>query len=57
MTECLRVSAHKSVVEKMSKELGFSILCDKAIDITMKKLFCINVRILDDMGRQHTCIV
>ena len=35
MTECLGVSMHESLVEQMSKGFGFSILCDKAIMITI----------------------
>ena len=48
MTECLAISAHEFMVEKMKNGRGFSILCDKATDITMKKVFCVNVRFLDE---------
>ena len=43
MTECLAISAHESIVEKMKNRRGFSILCDKVTYITMKKIFCVNV--------------
>ena len=44
MTECLTVNAHEMLIRQLEKASGFSILCDKATDITMKKIFCINVR-------------
>jgi len=48
MTECLATSAHESIVGKMKNGRGFSILCDKATDITMENIFCINVCFLDE---------
>ena len=49
LTECLAVNAHETLIEKMKNGTGFSLLCDKATDITMKKIFCVNVRLLDEM--------
>ena len=44
LTECLFTSAHSRLVDEMSKSDGFSILCDKATEITLKKVYCVNVR-------------
>lgn len=46
LTECLSQYAHEKLVEELKVSSGFSILCDKATDITMKKVFCVNVRFL-----------
>ena len=51
LTECLAVYAHEQLVAALKKASGFSILCDKATDITMKKVFCVNVRYLE----KETC--
>ena len=48
MTECLATSAQESIVEKRKNGRGFSILCDTATDITMKKIYCINFCFLDE---------
>eukprot|EP00112_Aurelia_sp_Birch-Aquarium-sp1_P014236 Seg306.6 transcript_id=Seg306.6/GoldUCD/mRNA.D3Y31 product="Zinc finger protein 862" protein_id=Seg306.6/GoldUCD/D3Y31 len=47
MNECLALNAHEKLVAEMKKARGFSILCDKATDITMNKVFCVSVRFLD----------
>ena len=44
LTDCLSSYAHEKLVEEMKNSRGFSILCDKATDITMDKTFCVNVR-------------
>ena len=44
LTDCLSPYAHEKLVEKMKNSRGFSLLCDKATDITMSKTFCVNVR-------------
>ena len=46
LTECLSQYANEKLVEELKLSSGFSILCDKATNITMKKVFCINVRFL-----------
>ena len=51
LTECLAVYAHEQLVADLKKANGFSILCDKATDITMKKVFCVNLRYLN----KETC--
>ena len=51
LTESLAVYAHEQLVADLKKANGFSILCDKATDITMKTVFCVNVRYLD----KETC--
>ena len=48
MTECLTVYAREMLIRQLEKACGFSILWDKATDITMKKIFCINVRYFFD---------
>jgi hypothetical protein len=48
LTECLAPHAHDLLVADLKKSRGFSILCDKATDITMNKVFCVNVRFLDE---------
>lgn len=47
LTECLSVNSHEMLVADLKKARGFSILCDKATDFTMNKVFCVNVRFLD----------
>ncbi|CAM1331742.1 Uncharacterised protein r2_g4065 [Pycnogonum litorale] len=47
LTECLAVYAHEMLVADLKKARGFSILCEKATDITMNKVFCVNVRFLN----------
>lgn len=44
--ECLSQYAHEKLVEELKVSSGFSILCDKATDITMKKVFSVNVHFL-----------
>jgi len=44
LTECLSVRAHKDLLIDLKNSSGFSILCDKATDITMTKIFCVTVR-------------
>lgn len=44
LTECLSVRAHDDLVSDLKKSSGFSVLCDKATDITMTKIFCVTVR-------------
>ena len=46
LTECLSVHAHEKLVCEIMQARGISILCDKATDITMNKIFCVNVRFL-----------
>ena len=48
LTECLAPHAHDLLVTDLQKSRGFSVLCDKATDITMNKVFCVNVRFLDE---------
>ena len=48
LTECLAPHAHDLLVADLKKARGFSILCDKATDITMNKVFCVNVCFLDE---------
>lgn len=47
LTECLSQYAHEKFVEDLKLSRGFSILCDKATDITMNKVFCANVSFLN----------
>ena len=47
LTECLSTYAHQRLLEGIRTENGISILCDKEMDITMKKIFCVNVRYVD----------
>ncbi|KAK3891156.1 hypothetical protein Pcinc_004946 [Petrolisthes cinctipes] len=47
LTECLSQYAHEKLVQDLKLSKGFSILCDKATDITMNKVFCVNVRFLN----------
>ena len=47
LTECLSVYAHEQLVADLKNANGFSILCDKATDITLTKVFCVNVQYLD----------
>ena len=44
LTECLAVHAHENLIQELQDAKGFSFLCDKATDNTMRKIFCINVR-------------
>ena len=46
LTECLSVHAHEKLVDEIMQARRISILCDKATDITMNKIFCVNVRFL-----------
>ena len=46
LTECLAVNAHETLTEELKEAKGFSFLCDKASDIAMNKISCINVRYL-----------
>lgn len=46
LTECLSVYAHENLVGNIKAAKGISILCDKATDVSMKKMFCVNVRFL-----------
>ncbi|CAK8685795.1 unnamed protein product [Clavelina lepadiformis] len=46
LTECLAVDAHERLIQELQEAKGFSIPCDKASDISMNKIFCINVRYL-----------
>ena len=48
LTECLAPYAHDKLVSDVKKARGFSILCDKATDISMNKVFCVNVRFLEE---------
>jgi hypothetical protein len=52
LTECLAPYAHDLLVADFKKSWGFSILCDKATDVTMNKyfmkVFCVNVHFLDE---------
>ena len=48
LTECLAPHGHALLVAQLKKSRGFSILCDKATDITMNKVFCVNVRFLEE---------
>ena len=43
-----RPYAHELLVADLKKARRFSTLCDKATDITMNKVFCVNVRFLDE---------
>ncbi|XP_076811997.1 uncharacterized protein LOC143458967 isoform X2 [Clavelina lepadiformis] len=43
LTECLAVDAHEMLIQELQEAKGFSILCDKASDISMNKISCINV--------------
>ena len=54
LTECLGVYSHETLVAKLNKCKGFSILCDKATDIYMNKVFCVNVRFLDGEKMEPT---
>eukprot|EP00112_Aurelia_sp_Birch-Aquarium-sp1_P018380 Seg4379.2 transcript_id=Seg4379.2/GoldUCD/mRNA.D3Y31 product="hypothetical protein" protein_id=Seg4379.2/GoldUCD/D3Y31 len=47
VTECLSVFSHGMLVADLKKSRGFPIVCDKATDITMNKVFCVNVRFLE----------
>ena len=46
LIECLSVYAHENLVESIKAAKGISILCDKATDVSMKKMFCVNVRFI-----------
>ena len=39
LTDCLSPYAHKKLFEEIRNSRGFSILCDKATDITMDNTF------------------
>ena len=52
LTECLYPAAHKDLVKRMSESDGFSILCDKATDVSMKKVFCIRVCFYDHNSQE-----
>ena len=54
LTECLAVAAHEDLLEEIKTAKGISILCDKATDITMNKLFCVNVRFLNSSSEPVT---
>lgn len=47
LTECLSQYAHEELVENLKQSSEFSILCDKATDITMNNFFYVNVRFLN----------
>ncbi|GFO24540.1 hypothetical protein PoB_005104500 [Plakobranchus ocellatus] len=47
LTECLSAKAHEDLVNDLKSSHGFLLLCDKATDITMEKIFCVNVRFVD----------
>lgn len=47
LTECLSQYAHEKLVDDLKSSSGFSILCDKATDATMNKVFCVNVRFVN----------
>ena len=47
LTKCLAVYCREVFVAKLQNSKGFSILCDKSTDISCKKIFCVNVRIVD----------
>ena len=38
--------AHENQVENIKAAKEISILCDKATDVSMRKMFCVNVRFL-----------
>ena len=57
LTECLSVDAHERLVNAMKAAKGFSILFDKATDITMNKTFCVNVRFIDAESNMPTTIL
>ena len=46
LTECLAVQSHNELVDLIQSSHGTSILCDKATDLTMTKIFCVSVRFL-----------
>ena len=46
LTECLSVNAHEKLVQSIKAAKGISILRDKATDVSMEKVFCVNVRFL-----------
>ena len=46
LTECLSVNAHENLVQSIKAAKGMSIPCDKAMDVSMEKMFCLNVRFL-----------
>lgn len=54
LTECLAQYAHEKLVDDLRQSNGFSILCDKATDITMNKVFCVNVRFLNKSNEAVT---
>lgn len=54
LTECLAQYAHEKLVDDLRQSNGFSILCDKATDITMNKVFCVNVRFLNKSNEPVT---
>ena len=47
LTECLSPYAHEKLMEEIALFGGFSVLCDKATDITMNKIFCVNFRFFE----------
>ena len=57
LTECLSVDARERLVNAMKAAKGFSILCDKATDITMNKTFCVNVRFIDSESNMPTTML
>ena len=46
LTECLSVNAHENLVQSIKAAKGISILCDKATEVSVEKMFCVNVRFL-----------
>ena len=47
LTECLSPYAHEKLIQEVALSGGFSVLCDKATDLTMNKIFCVNMRFLN----------
>ena len=56
LTECLAVYAHEDTVKQMKEAVGFPILCNKATDVAMKKIFCVSVRYVDSSRRPKTVL-
>ena len=50
LTECLTVNAHETLTEELKEAKGFSFLYDKASDIAINKISCINVRYLSHLA-------
>ena len=50
LTKCLAVNPHEALTEELKEAKGFSFICDKASNMAMNRIFCINVRYLSHVA-------